>query len=208
MIRPTTAAAGLSLVLALGLGACGDDGGAPTGAQDAFTVDVDVDTPQLRRFKQRAGIEACPKGTATAPPGGLPDLVLACLGGGREVNLSRQPGPLVINLWASWCSPCREELPHYQRLHERAGDKLTVMGIDYEDTQPGAALTVAHQAGVTYPLLADPAGSVRAPFRVVRGLPGVVFVDGRGRVAQIEYVVIESYPQLQELVAEHLGVEV
>ena len=83
-----------------------------------------------------------------------------------------------------------------------------MIGIDYLDRMPGGALELVADTGVTYPQLADPTGEVRVPFRVARGLPGVVLVDRDGEVRHIEYVAIRSYQQLRELVREHLGVEV
>jgi thiol-disulfide isomerase/thioredoxin len=123
------------------------------------------------------------------------------------VDLSTLRGPMVVNLWAQWCGPCREELPYYQQLHERAGDRVRVLGVDYQDTRPDWALDLLDQTGVTYPSLADPAGELRVPFRV-RGLPGVVLVDEAGEVVHVEFLVIESYDQLADLVDEHLGVGV
>jgi thiol-disulfide isomerase/thioredoxin len=137
----------------------------------------------------------------------MPEITLPCLGGGPDVDLSRLRGPLVVNLFAQWCGPCREELPFYEQLHE-AG-KVAVLGIDYLDTQPAGALELADATGVTYPLLADPGGLLRAPFRV-RGLPGVLFVDAQGRITndggRPTFTVIRSYDELTALVREHLGV--
>ena len=134
-------------------------------------------------------------------------MTLPCLGGGPDVNLADLRGPMVVNLWAQWCGPCREELPYYQQLHERAGDRVAVLGVDYQDTRPDWALDLLDQTGVTYPSVADPSGALRVPFRV-RGLPGIVFVDEQGEVVAVEYVVIESFDQLTELVDKHLGVAV
>lgn len=201
------AGATLLVVLLIVLTACtSDQGGTDTSVQAPFAVDIDVNTPLLRTLKQDAGIEPCRPGNGTRPATeAMPELRLACLGGGRAVDLSTLHGPLVVNLWASWCGPCREELPYYQRLHEEAGGKVDVLGIDYEDTQPDAALELASEAGVTYPLLADPGGGIHVPFEV-RALPGVVFVDREGSITHIEYVVIRSYEQLRDLVDEHLDV--
>jgi thiol-disulfide isomerase/thioredoxin len=125
------------------------------------------------------------------------------------VDLSRLRGPLVVNLFAQWCGPCREELPFYERLHEEGEGKVAVLGIDYLDTQPAGALQLAEATGVTFPLLADPGGLLRAPFRV-RGLPGVLFVDAQGRNTndggRPTFTVIRSYDELTALVREHLGV--
>ena len=178
----------------------------PDNAGGVFESKVDVDTAELRAIKKQAGIEPCQPGVAAGrPTAGLPDITLSCLGGGQDVDLGSLRGPLVVNLWAQWCGPCREELPYYQRLHVEAGDVVDLIGVDYQDTQPGAALEMAAAAGVTYPLLADPGAALRVPLKV-RGLPGVVFVDGDGKVTHVEYVVIRSYDQLQDLVEEHLDV--
>jgi len=198
-----------SVVLPLLLAGCTTDPSVPEEpAGPAFSVDVDVDSPQLRALKKDAGVEVCVPGEALARdlPDAMPAVVLPCLGGGPSVNLSSLKGPTVINLWAQWCGPCRDELPYYQQLHERAGDRVQVLGIDYQDTQPRQALELVRDTGVTFPLLADPAGLVRVPFRV-RGLPGVLFVDD-GTVVHLEYTVIRSYQQLRDLVLEHLDVTV
>ncbi len=165
---------------------------------------VDVDTPQLRTLKEQAGIAACPD-RAGRPEAGteLPDVVLPCLGGGPEVDLRSVAGPAVLNLWAQWCGPCGEELPLFQRLHRRAGDRVEVLGIDWQDTQPGRALELAQVSGVTYPLAADPAALVTDAWRV-NGLPVTVFVDAQGRTA-VHRGQIADYRELTRLVEENTG---
>ena len=167
---------------------------------------VKVDTAALRAQKKAAGIEDCSASTASPATHGLPDLTLACLGGGPGVRLSGLRGPAVVNLFAQWCGPCRSEMPYYQQLHEKAGDKVRVLGVDYLDTQPGLALELAQQTGVTYPLLADPSGALRAPLHVP-GLPGMVFVDAQGQlVGAPHYGVVRSYAELRGLVQDRLHV--
>jgi thiol-disulfide isomerase/thioredoxin len=209
-LLPLAAAAASGVLLLAGCLPADDPGTGGTSERPGrFAVDVDVDTPALRAAKEEAGIADCPAPDSPAPQAEkpLPEVTLACLGGGRDVDLSTLRGPMVVNLWAQWCGPCREELPYYQQLHERAGDRVRVLGVDYQDTRPDWALDLLDQTGVTYPSLADPAGELRVPFRV-RGLPGVVLVDEAGEVVQVEFLVIESYDQLADLVDEHLGVGV
>ncbi len=198
--------AAVALVLVAG---CGTDEPAPDSATPAATH-VKVDTPALRAQKVDAGIAGCVRNGDSGPVrGGMPELTLPCLGGGPDVTLSGLRGPLVVNLFAQWCGPCREELPFYQQLYEQGKGKVDVLGIDYLDTQPAGALELARATGVTYPLLADPGGLLRAPFRV-RGLPGVLFIDAQGHITndggRPTFTVIRSYDELASLVREHLGV--
>ena len=177
---------------------------------------VDVDTPGLRAAKASAGIEDCPAAAAgAATPAGsgtddlraseLPPLTLACLGGGPDTVLSSVAGPAVVNLWASWCTPCEKELPILARLDERAGDRLTLLGVDYQDPDPEAALDLLATSGVSYPQLADPGGSLADQLKIL-GLPGTVFVDAEG-VATFVNVAFDSDEELAALVREHTGVD-
>jgi thiol-disulfide isomerase/thioredoxin len=205
--RASGAVAAALLLLAAG---CADPAPSGDGASAPRASHVDVDTPALRAQKAQAGIEDCEPGAGQGPvEGGMPDLTLACLGGGPAVRLADLRGPVVVNLFAQWCEPCRTELPFYERLHREGKGKLAVLGIDYLDTQPDGALALAEATGVTFPLLADPDGLLRPEFRV-RGLPGVLFVDADGRITNDgglpTFTVIRSYGQLTSLVRDHLGV--
>jgi thiol-disulfide isomerase/thioredoxin len=162
---------------------------------------IDVDTPQLRAIKESAGIETCTNPDHEKTDDGLPDVALPCLGGGEDVDLARLRGPMVVNLFAQWCEPCRKEMPHYQEFHQRYGDRVGVLGIDWQDTQPHGALRLAETTGVTYPLLADTEPALQA-----QGLPRLILLDEDGSVAYDQYVEIKSVRQLEDLVREHLGV--
>lgn len=165
---------------------------------------IEVDNAELRAFKADAKIADCP-----TDPGGssdLPDLTLPCLGGGPAVNLSELSGPAVVQLWASWCTSCPDELPLFQRLAEEHGDEITVIGVDYQDTQPGAALTLARDTGATYPQLADPGGDLADHYKLT-GLPGLLLVDAEGAV-HFELNVVDDYAELRALVEQHTGVRV
>jgi thiol-disulfide isomerase/thioredoxin len=165
---------------------------------------VDVDNAGLRAAKRQIGVRPCPGPDRQRSD--LPDLTLPCLGGGQDVTLSRVAGPAVVSLWASWCTSCPHELPLFQRLSRQADGRLDVLGVDYQDTQPGAALTLLDQADATFPQVADPGGSLADRYRVV-GLPGILFVDAQGRVTFMLRR-IEDYAELTRLVAEHTGVDV
>jgi thiol-disulfide isomerase/thioredoxin len=163
---------------------------------------VQVDTPALRALKAQARIEACP-----APDGSskLPHQLLDCLGGGRAVDLSRVAGPAVVPLWASWCVRCRKELPIYQELFDKADGRVAVLGIDYQDTQPDAAIRLLRKAGARFPVVADPGGVLADTYRV-RGLPAVAWVGKDGSVV-LDNARIDTWDDLVTLVSDRLGVE-
>lgn len=168
---------------------------------------VEVDTPELRELKEQAGVEPCVPGRGDEVDGGMPDVTLSCFGGGPDVTLSSLRGPMVVNLWASWCGPCREEMPLLQSFHEQYGDRVPLLGINWQDVQATAAMELVVETGVTYPLLADPdalLGTVDG--MPVRGLPGIVLLDGDGRVAYRNLQEIRTEQELVDLVEEHLGV--
>jgi thiol-disulfide isomerase/thioredoxin len=138
---------------------------------------------------------------------GLPDLTLACLGEGPGVRLAGLRGtPTVLNLWASWCEPCRDELPLLADLAAAGGSSLRVLGIDVQD-DPASALSLLTDAGVHYPSVRDDAAATKAPLRWT-GLPMTVFVDPDGVVTFTQRGPITDPDQLRSLVSAHLGVTV
>jgi thiol-disulfide isomerase/thioredoxin len=168
---------------------------------------IDVDTPQLRELKADAGVEACQPGTGEPVDGGLPEVTLPCLGGGEDVDLASLRGPLVVNLWGAWCGPCRKEMPAVADFYEQYGDRVPVLGIDYQDRQPGPAIELADESGVTYPLLADPQGDLRAkaPYPAMPPVPSFVFVAADGTVTLVPGG-IDDAAELVDLVEKHLGI--
>ena len=200
MRRVATAVAALAAVV-LVMGGC-------TATPGPGPARIDVDTPELREAKRDAGVEPCVPGEADPVEGGLPAVTLPCFGGGPDVDLATVRGPVVVSLWASWCGPCRKEMPVLQGFHERHGDRVPVLGVDYQDSQPGAAMELVRDSGVTYPLLADPQAALdgATPFPRLSGLPFLALVDADGEVVHREFVIIESQQQLVDLVEEHLGV--
>ena len=131
----------------------------------------------------------------------LPDATLQPLGDGKPLDLAGVRGPMVVNLWASWCAPCERELPLYQAFAKKYAGTVDVLGVDWQETRKEKARAMARRAGVTYPLVSDPDGKVRT-----QALPKLILVDPEGRVAHEEYVEITSVAQLERLVETHLKV--
>jgi cytochrome c biogenesis protein CcmG/thiol:disulfide interchange protein DsbE len=115
-------------------------------------------------------------------PVAAPPLVLDELGGKGSVSLASYRGKaVVVNYWASWCVPCKEEAPVLERTwrsHRSAG--LVVLGVDANDFSKDASRFV-RKHGLTYPVAVDPHGSTLGRWGVP-GLPTTFVVDRRGRV--------------------------
>ncbi|MFF0338664.1 TlpA family protein disulfide reductase [Kribbella sp. NPDC004875] len=183
-----TAGAALAILLA----ACGTD--SPAAAPSASQAPV-------------AGADrltACPA-TPSKPPttNSLPDVSLPCLGDGPDVRLADLRGPLVVNVWAQWCGPCREEAPYLAKLAKSG--KVKMLGIDYDDPRPELAVKFATDEGLVYPHLVDTDKAIKQALRV-GGPPLTAFVDADGTVAYVHRGVLTSQQQLDQLVKDKLGV--
>ena len=178
------------------LAACTADERAPT-AEPAPTTDVaDVETV----------LEPCPEQPDREAVGErtLPALAFDCLGGGR-LDLGRAPGtPTVLNLWGSWCPPCREEMPLLQAFAEQAGGQVRVLSVISRDGVPQADAFAA-DAGITFPGAFDGEGRLMAELGI-NALPYTYFLDADGALVHTETGPVESVDELERLVAEHLGV--
>ncbi|HIT76809.1 MAG TPA: TlpA family protein disulfide reductase [Candidatus Avipropionibacterium avicola] len=170
--------------------------------------EVTADPDDLAARKAEAGIEDCPTSDPQVAPreDGLPDLVLPCLGGGDDVRLAGLRGtPMVVNVWAQWCGPCRTEAPHLAEVSDALADTVLFLGIDYNDPRPELAIDFAGAAGWSYPQVTDEERVVQ-PALQLAGPPMTVFVDADGRITHRHPGVITSADQLRDLIAEHLGV--
>jgi len=97
------------------------------------------------------------------------------------VSLAQFKGkPLVLNFWASWCVPCRKEMPMLESAYKELGGKVAFLGIDSQDTQAAGA-AFAHKAGVTYPLASDPKGNVAIAYGLF-GLPSTMFISAHDQI--------------------------
>jgi thiol-disulfide isomerase/thioredoxin len=109
---------------------------------------------------------------AQAPEIALPDLQ------GNMVRLSDLRGqPVLINFWATWCGPCREEMPAIQARYNQRGD-FAVLAVDFGESAERVSGFLA-EIGVGLPVVLDQEGSIQDLYRI-RGYPTTFFVDGSG----------------------------
>jgi len=114
-----------------------------------------------------------------------PEIVLPKLGGDGRGSLTDYRGRLVVlNFWASWCSPCRTESPLLERWHRRMKGRGTVLGIDGNDVTSDAQDFI-EKYGLSYPMLRDRDGDVSRGYGVV-GYPETFVIDRRGRIVAVQ----------------------
>ncbi len=189
-------AAALLLGLGVLVSAC-------TAADDAGAAQ----TPAAAPTTWSAPLQACPDqpDERAAGPRTLPPVELSCPGGGA-LDLGRAPGvPTVVNLWASWCGPCREELPLVQDLADAAADRVQVVGVISKDGVPQAD-SFASDAGVTFPSAYDRDGALMDGLGI-NVLPFTYLLDADGALVHTHVGPVTSLEELRGLVAEHLGVQ-
>jgi cytochrome c biogenesis protein CcmG, thiol:disulfide interchange protein DsbE len=115
-----------------------------------------------------------------------PAVVLPELEGGSTAALADYRGRVVVlNYWASWCTPCRQESPLLERWHERISARGgTVLGVDSLDVTADARAFI-RRFRLTYPMLRDRDGDTQKRFGVT-GYPETLVVDRRGRIAALQ----------------------
>ena len=117
-----------------------------------------------------------------APPIAAPAFSLADVRGGPgQVALEQRGGrPAVVNFFASWCVPCRDELPVLERAHRREGGRVAFLGVAVGDV-PSEATGLLRETGVSFPAGSDRDKAVAESYRL-RGMPTTVFIGRDGRV--------------------------
>ncbi|MCZ7426832.1 TlpA disulfide reductase family protein [Micromonospora sp. WMMA1949] len=161
-------------------------------------------------FADCAPLTVAPAAASPAPTGKaegrLPDLTLNCFTGGAPVNLRDVKGPAVINVWASWCPPCRKELPAFQRLSERADGRFQVIGVNSRDSR-GGAQSIGEDYGVDFPMLLDQGDAFQRALER-NAFPLTVLVDADGRIRHTDATGALDDARLAALLERHLGVRV
>jgi thiol-disulfide isomerase/thioredoxin len=118
------------------------------------------------------------KNPEMAPPMQVQDLL------GKPVNKDNWAGKVVlVNFWATWCPPCREEIPELLELKKEYKDRLEIVGISEDDDPPESVLKFARQKGMTYPIVMATPELVEA-YGGVPALPTSFLIDTQGRVVQ------------------------
>jgi thiol-disulfide isomerase/thioredoxin len=157
---------------ALTLSACGDGGKSGGGGDSNFVTDI-------------GGISTVAKGERTSP-----DKLAGKTLDGTHLDVADLKGKVVVmNVWGSWCPPCRAEAPHFAKVAEETKAKgVEFVGINTRDANKGPAIAFEKDYGIEYPSLYDPAGKL-----IVNGfpkgslnpqsIPSTIVLDREGKIA-------------------------
>ena len=106
---------------------------------------------------------------------------------GQQISLNSLAGqPVIVNFFASWCTPCRKETPLLAKFFRARHGSVAVIGIDVSD-QAAAALAFVHRSGVTYPVATEPASDSTVIAYDLPGLPATFFLDAHHRIVKRVY---------------------
>ncbi len=133
-----------------------------------------------------AGAAGLSRASVAAGPGVgrlAPDFTLPTLDG-QTFRLSEQRGkPVVLNFWATWCGPCRNELPALQKAATHLGDEVVFVGVD-QGEDAAVVRDFAAELGLTFTIPLDSNGEVGVDYKV-KGLPTTFFIDRSGKIQNL-----------------------
>jgi cytochrome c biogenesis protein CcmG/thiol:disulfide interchange protein DsbE len=151
---------------------------------------------------------AAQKALAGSPPAlaSLHDQGSQLLGGGKgafQQQLTKLRGhPVVVNKWAAWCGPCRQEFPWFQQLSVQFGKKVAFIGVDSNDVSSDAKRFLK-QLPVSYPSYEDPDLKIAASMNAVGAFPTTIFFDSQGKVVATHIGAYQKRAQMQQDIAKY-----
>lgn len=142
---------------------------------------------------------------ACSSPGAdaLPDLQLETLDGGTIDLAAERETPMVLNLWATWCAPCRRELPAFDQVSREAAGAVAIVGVNQGDDL-GAAAAMIDELGIGFPQALDSSSELSRALAIT-SMPSTIFVSSSGEVVETHAGEL-SVDRLTALLEEHLDV--
>ena len=132
-------------------------------------------------------------------------VLLKCLDGKSTIDIGQIKGPVLVNVWGSWCGPCKEEMPIFVDFYSKYKEKVSLIGISVEEADVQNARDFIKLYGMSWPNLDDPDGSTRGTFGM--GVPVTLFIDAQGGVVYKKIGVVTTIEELERDTQKYLGVQ-
>ena len=166
-------------------------------------------------------ISACSSNTQISSPGFAPgcdqiklldtadkSIVMPCLDGVGSINFHQLKGPMVINVWGSWCEGCKEEMPYFVDLYETQAfesGQIQLLGINVEESSKEDAIEYIKKSGVSWPHLEDLDGISKSIFGP--GVPVTWFINEEGNNVATKIGAYTNKKELFKQVEKSFGIK-
>ena len=131
---------------------------------------------------------------------------LECVDGSPGAVIESLRGPMILNVWGSWCTTCLDEMPEFVSFYSKAKGKVQLVGVAVEEASPANSQRFIEENGMTWPNYYDRDNKTRGYFGM--GVPVTWFIDASGNAAYKKIGVIKSESELLALTEKYLGVKI
>lgn len=134
--------------------------------------------------------------------------LMGCLDGSSEINFHQLKGPLLINVWGSWCEGCKQEMPYFVELYQSTlfkSGQIQMLGINVEEKSKADAIGYIQKSGMSWPNLEDSSGISKSIFGP--GVPVTWFIDDNGKTVETKIGAYTNKKQLFNQVEKAFGVK-
>jgi len=135
-------------------------------------------------------------------------IMMPCLDGLGEINLYQLKGPLLINVWGSWCEGCKQEMPYFVELYQSPlfkSKQIQMLGINVEEKSKKSVIDYIKKSGISWPNLEDTSGISKSFFGP--GVPVTWFIDENGKIVDTKIGAYANKKQLFNQVEKAFGVK-
>lgn len=131
-------------------------------------------------------------------------ILLTCLDGKGKFLFESLRGPVILNVWGSWCAPCREEIPYFVQLSKTK--KIRIIGIDASESSDAAGMSFVKAHDMNWPQLSDMKNKTKGTFGL--GVPVSRFIDVDGKTVYEKIGPFKSFAEIQKAAKDFLGVKI
>ncbi len=159
---------------------------------------------QTQSVAQKGEVVSC----ASVPSDSLvkSGTLVECVYGSKGLALESLRGPMILNVWGSWCASCLDEIPDFVSFYAKAKEKVALIGVAVEESSPENSKEFIVNNGITWPNYYDRDAKTRGYFGM--GVPVTWFISSDGKVRYKKIGIINSEAELITLTEKYLGIKI